>query len=455
MKLPFSLALTGFLAAACSSSADTGPAAPPLPAEKPVWNNAPSTLELREGIEQSVALTITARDRAKVKIEVAAPEGVDARVDGDKLMIRADYNLGELEPVSITLDDGERTTISVGLNVKRIEWVRRQAWTAAAPSMPVAREHGVFFLDADSRVAYMFEGSGFKPQWEPLADSWKFEIGAATWAPWTPNGDVPDAVAAGRVAQVRGKALAYFSGGYHGFGDTETAQTDLFRVDVTTGSFTKLVQNAGPVPRQLHLLAHDGVSDRLIAFGGYATDDRAVLGDTWLAKVDGTRAEWSKLASGTSSAPSPRYGAFYGIDSELRRLVVWSGGQTPKDRADMVNAASDAWALDLSSEPPQWRKLSPAGTTPRGRRNGCSMYDPIGHRLFVFGGTPDGSNTETGLFVLDVTPGREKWTKLARANEPPGRSSGFGFVDAAGNGYCGFGNDDLAYTDMNVIGYAP
>ncbi len=455
MKLPFSLALTGLLATACSSSSDSGSAAP-VPAEKPVWTNAPSTLELREGIEQSVALAITGRDRAKVKIEVAAPEGIEARIEGDKLLIRADYNLGELEPVTVTLDDGERTTTSVGLKVKRIEWVRRQEWTAtSAASMPAAREHGVFFLDADARVAYMFEGSGFKPQWKPLADSWKFEIGAATWTPWTPNGDVPDAVAAGRVAQVRGKALAYFSGGYHGYLDTETAQTDLFRVDVTTGSFTKLAQNASPPPRQLHLLAHDGVTDRLIAFGGYATDDRAVLGDTWLAKVDGTKAEWSKLASEGTSGPSPRYGAFYGIDSELRRLVVWSGGQKPKTMDDMVNPASDAWALDLSSDPPQWKTLTPAGTTPRGRRNGCSMYDPIGHRLFVFGGTPDGAKTETGLFVLDVTPGREKWTKLVRANEPPGRSSGFGFVDAAGNGYCGFGNDDLAYTDMNGIGYAP
>ena len=459
MKLPVAVALTAILAAACSSAA-SDPAPVPVVAIAPTWTDAPKTLDLREGLEQSVPVTITARDRSAVKVEVAAPEGVDARLEGDRLIIRADYNLGDLEPITVTLDDGQQTVASIAVKVKHLEWLRRKEWPSSEKTAPPAREHGVFFLDADSRAAYLFQGSGFNPQWQPLADSWKFDVGAASWSPWTPTGDVPaEAIAAGRVAQVRGQAVAYFAGGYRGFKETEKDQSDLFRVDTTTGTFSKLEQSGTPPARQLHVFAHDGAGDRLVVFGGFGGEGSSILGDTWIAKLDGAKATWSKLAApgggGSGAAPSGRYGAFSGFDSQLRRLVVWSGGQVPTSQANMVNAASDAWALDLSSgaAAPKWTKLATAGTTPRGRRNGCSMYDPIGHRLFVFGGTPDGTNTEKGLFVLDATPGREKWTKLARSNEPPGRSSGMGFVDADGNAYCGFGNDDLAYTDMNTLGY--
>ena len=69
------------------------------------------------------------------------------------------------------------------------------------------------------------------------------------------------------------------------------------------------------------------------------------------------------------------------------------------------------------------------------------VFDPHESRLFVFGGTADGRNTEPGLFVLEATPGQEQWTLLKLDDEPPLRSSGLGFYDPVTRlSYMGFGN---------------
>jgi hypothetical protein len=82
------------------------------------------------------------------------------------------------------------------------------------------------------------------------------------------------------------------------------------------------------------------------------------------------------------------------------------------------------------------------------------MPDPSGRRLFVYGGTSDGKTTEKGLFVLDLEPGHEAWTKLDLASPPPPRSSGFGFATEQGEVTCSFGNDNKPMSDVAFLGYA-
>ena len=217
--------------------------------------------------------------------------------------------------------------------------------------------------------------------------------------------------------------------------------------------FTKLT-NVGDAPaRELHAVAYDAKGGQLVVFGGFTdTPVQDALDDTWLVKIDGGTATWTQPS--IAKSPSARYGMFSAFDAESRRFIVWSGAQFPVDDKDPVNAAQDAWALDLAVSPPRWSLLKPAGTAPKGRRNGCSMADPSGRRLFVYGGTSDGLTTEKGLFVLDLEPGHEAWTKLDLANAPPLRSSGFGFATAEGGTTCAFGNDKTLYDDVAFLGYA-
>ncbi len=347
-------------------------------------------------------------------------------------------------------DTGETATVAVALRSHKLSWKKRISWSPAA-GVPQTREHGAFLVVPEENAAYLYQGSGYRPQNAGIQDSWRLDLVTGGWTPWTPAGDVSGA-GSRRVVAVPGTSLYYAFGGYDG----NESNGELLRLDL--GRDAQTVTSLGSrEPRQLHAMAFDAAAGQIVVFGGWSQDERRqeALDDTWLVKPDGAAATWTELE--TNAKPSARYGAFSAFDTASRRLVVWSGGQYPEYAEDPVNAAQDAWALDLAAEPPSWTKLSPAiaegSEAPRGRRNGCAMHDPVGRRLFVYGGTSDGKTTEPGLFVLDLEPGREAWTKLTLENAPPIRSSGFGFATPEGDVTCAFGNDDAIYADVNFLGY--
>jgi len=450
------------LTASCSSSS-SATADKPAPT---VWEGAPSTLAVYDGRLASVPVAIRTSDPAKLVITVISdvwnevvPDAAPS-TDGvwhGTLNLRPGYGLSADAPPSVTVDitdaAGQHTIQPIALEVHKLGWQKHVAWTA--PNGPQTREHGVFLYDADARSAYLFEGSGYNPQLKPLDDGWRLDVASGTWAAWMPTGDLPVAGGSRRAAQIPGTKKFYLYGGYIGFDTTADDDGNLYRVDLADAAhtFTRLTSvGAGPA-RELHTVAYDAKAEQLIVFGGIATKPtQAALADTWSVKVAGDTATWTAVK--TAKAPTPRYGSFTAFDEPSRRLVVWSGAQLPVDNSDPVNAAQDAWALDLAADPPAWTQLAPTGDTPKGRRNGCSMPDPAGRRLFVYGGTADAKTSEPGLYVLDLEPGHEAWTKLDLANPPPLRSSGFGFATPEGEVTCAFGNGDKLYADVTFLGYA-
>jgi len=453
------------LTASCSSST-TSPAAPPGKPAAPVWDGAPTTVPVYDGRLASVPIVIRATDAATLTVtvtsDVASEIVPDAAPSADgawhgTLNIRPGYALKADAPPPLTVDvvdsSGQHVTQSLALEVHKLGWQKHVSWTT--PAGPQTREHGVFLYDEAAHAAYLFQGSGYNPQLKPLDDAWRLDVASGTWAAWTPTGDLPVAGGSRRAARIPGKNAYYVYGGYIGFDSTAKDDGDLYRVDLTdtAHAFTRLTSvSAGPA-RELHTVAYDAKGDQLIVFGGISTtpSSQVALADTWSVKIDADTATWTAIK--TPKAPSARYGSFSAFDEPSRRLVVWSGAQLPVDGSDPVNAAQDAWALDLSAASPTWSKLSPAGTAPKGRRNGCSMPDPAGRRLFVYGGTSDGMKSEPGLFVLDLEPGHEAWTELDLANAPPIRSSGFGFATEDGQVTCAFGNDAKLYDDVTFLGY--
>lgn len=451
------------LGAACSSSSSDEPAKPPPPAlvgaaaPVPVYDGRVTVVPVVVRANDPATLVVTQTSAA---VETELTVDAAAAADGDwhgTLRIRAGYTLvGGLGPtVDLTMVDGlgQTTTAVIALDVKKIGWQRRVTWDAA--NGPQTREHGVFLYDPEARAAYLLQGSGYSPQFQPIADSWRLDVVSGAWAPWEPTGDVPVAGGSRRAAHVPGTKTFYSFGGYIGFEATAKDDGDLYRIDLADGArtFTRLTP-AGPAAsaRELHAVAYDAKGDQLIVFGGIMTKPfQDALDDTWTVKVAGRTATWTQLT--TTRAPSPRYGSFTAFDAESRRFVIYSGAQLPDVETDPVNAAQDTWALDLSLDAPKWAKLAIEGETPKGRRNGCSMHDPVGRRLFVYGGTSDGKTTEKGLFVLDLEPGREKWTRLDLPSPPPLRSSGFGFATAEGDTTCAFGNDARGFLDVAFLGY--
>lgn len=447
------LALTA--CGASPSTTDSG-ATPPTDAAAdaaanapPRWTNAPATLSIGQGQHSTLTVALSDPENDAVTHAVTAPPGLALAIDGEGAATRwnlsADYTLTGPQAVTIESTDarGARATHSVEVTVRPLSWLPRAQWGAADPQ---AREHAALMVDAEHNQLLMLGGSGYQPYGTPLGDAWRFDLVTSTWRPATVDGDVPAPAGSRRVAPMPDGRSALLFGGY---GASNAANNELFRVTFREDGATvrRLEQRTPPSARSLHAFAYDPVSRRFAVFGGAGR--LGPLGDTWIMTLDGDVASWTELA--TEDAPSPRYGFFSGFDAERGRLVVFSGAQG----FNPLDPAADTWALDLRSDPPAWRRLASGDEpgSPPGRRNGVSVWDPTGPRLFVFGGTADARTSEPGLWAFDATPGAERWARVEREMAPPVRSSAFGVFDAARNRVVfGFGNTTSAvYRDLAFL----
>jgi hypothetical protein len=387
-------------------------------------------------------LALSANGAAEGGAEFSASSSSDhleATIDGRTLEIHAGYEAAST--VSVTIRAG-KTSREIAVRVRPIRWLEPSLWGASGPE---EREHASIIPDTVRRRVLMFGGSGYRPYMTPLGDAWSFDLDSHRWTYVVPSGDVPAPRASRRVAVVPGSSTAYVFGGY---GAQGIPSNELYRVDFDEERlhFTAVRQENPPARRSLYAFTYDQVTDRFALFGGVNV---APLGDTWTMRiVDGT-AVWQEVDPWP--APSPRYGSFYGVDAERGRLVLFSGAQGTQS----IDPAPDTWALDLRRDPPAWTQLCAGQPAPRGRRNGCMVFDPDGPRLLVFGGTDDGHSTQPGLFALDARPGKESWAVLDLVGEPPLRSSGFGFYDPATQRvFMGFGNTTQhIFRDWAVLGY--
>ncbi|MGI9028606.1 MAG: Kelch repeat-containing protein [Ilumatobacteraceae bacterium] len=170
-----------------------------------------------------------------------------------------------------------------------------------------------------------------------------------------------------------------------------------------------------PIAREGTAFALDAGSDRLVMFGGLTGD--TTLADVWTADLGRPgRPVWRQLCSPLScgQGPSARWGAHAVHDPVDDRLIVFggmmSGGVT----------ANDVWALDVG-DVPQWHQLSPAGAPPPARWSAAHGYDPVRHRMVIFGGQTGSDATGTPLqdtwaLTLGDAPA---WTRLATSGPQP------------------------------------
>jgi len=414
----------------------------------PAWGE-PKSIELLQGTWLDVDVTLEDADGDAVSAAVTAPAGVEAALtpEFDRLMLSSDYSASGPLELDVQAKDarGAVTSTKVPLDVKPIRWLDPLSWSSDGPE---PREHGAFVVDEAARRVILIGGSGYSPYLEPFDDVWQLDIESHAWTRLTPTGDVLSGGGSRRVAQIPGESSAYLFGGY---GVDGASHDELYRVDFSNGgvAFKRLTQVGSPGGRALHAFVYDPQTRSFYVFGGGGA---GLLGDTKKMTLAGDTATWTPM--NPFNTPSPRYGFFYGFDAASGRLIVFSGAQGGGANLD---PARDTWALDVRATPPDWKLLDDGASadSPPGRRNGCHVLDTSVPRLFVFGGTADAQTTETGLFVFDARPGKEKWKRLELAGAPEVRSSGFGFYDAESRQtLLGFGNTSAAvFQDLNPIGY--
>jgi hypothetical protein len=339
------------------------------------------------------------------------------------------------------------TDATVPIVLRRLAFSAIAAWNPGVTG-PDEREHPMMFIDgANPDRLLLYGGYSFHPrQYTMVTDFWAFDLVGEVWSPITTI-DSPQR-AGGRLVAFPDRAEAMFAGGADA---NDTAQLAFDRVAITGtvanwSSVNLAIQHQSAKETQLGALIYDAPRDRYLSVCG-VTDFEVHCQIGELAS-DG---RYSVIDPAPGEQPTPRYGFFAAHDEANQRLVIFSGAQTPI-RGNPVNPAGDTWALHLDEAPPRWEKILDADPRVPGRRNGCSAFDPIGKRLFVWGGTPDARDTTPGLFALDLGSPAASIVEVQITTLRPVRSSCSATYDPSRHRILfGFGNDDDIYADLVAL----
>lgn len=178
------------------------------------------------------------------------------------------------------------------------------------------------------------------------------------------------------------------------------------------GFWQPLATDHAPAFMYSHSVAYDATRNRLLAYSGYPSDDTR-LGDVWALDLAGP-ARWTRISP---AGPTPNTGDRTSMiyDPVEHRMIVF-GGSVVSSGEDLV----DAWALDLDGTP-TWTQLVPVGS-PGGRSWAHGIYDAANHRLVVYGGISS-STVRTDTWALSLS-GSPTWAQLAPTGFAPNQRWG-------------------------------
>lgn len=170
-------------------------------------------------------------------------------------------------------------------------------------------------------------------------------------------------------------------------------------MDVRTGRWDKIVPlGEPPSPRAAHAAAAVGnmvVIQGGIGPAGLASEDLYVLDFT-----DFARPRWHRVLV-QGQRPSARYA--HALSLVANRFLVAVGGNDGKQ------TLSDAWALDTSEKPYQWRKITDAGEEPPGRMYATAAARPDGLLLLCGGRSASGGSLSDAYGLARHRDGRWEW----------------------------------------------
>jgi len=258
-------------------------------------------------------------------------------------------------------------------------------WQLLASSGPGARTLPTSIYDSAAGGMWMFggvlgNGSGYQ-------DLWFLSLGVSpSWTLKTPSGTLPS------PRWGSGSFLDPVDGRMVVFGGVDLVDwlDQTWALPLAPGSSWSQLHPGLPVEPPVRLAASifmDIPHDQLLLFGG-TYDDISGSSDTWsLSLSDPTF--WTPVNAGGPSPPG-RFSHASVFDSKRNRELIYGGYGG--------GFLHDLWALDLSG-PASWSKLNDFGV-PLDALG--AVYDPVGDRMVIFGGSDGASrHNEVWWFPLD------------------------------------------------------
>ncbi len=411
------------------------PAEPP-PVVVPCGGILPASLRVIEGGRVSI-------DRTGELTEAALTvTGVESILSDDTITLIAPYGAGTRD-VQVTCASGVAT---LSLDVQPLRFDAVSDWTPdEANGIPGGREYFAWWLASEERALYLYGGFSYVPrQFTPTTTLFRFDLATSVWSSMAVEGTGPGP--GGRVATDAAGRVHIFGGA--GIGDDGGLETpaSFQAIDTSTGGARfEALPSMGALGSYTGALVYDARRERWLSVCGVD----AFVGVHCQVHAFTEEGGWQRLST-SLERPGGRYGFHYVYDEATDRVIVF-GGQVGPENLDIDG---ETWALDLEADEDGalvWTQIeTPAEISPR--RNGAYALDPEGHRMFVWGGTPDGADSVPGLDVLSLERGQERWQHVDVEGAPPSRTSGQGVFDPVTHQILwGMGNDDAVYTDLYAM----
>jgi hypothetical protein len=254
-----------------------------------------------------------------------------------------------------------------------------------------------------------YQGLG---HWTHSNDVWWLPLDApGTWARSSLGGPSPREWPA-LLVDVANRRLLIAGGTTPGY-YTWDEYPDVWSLSLTGNTWTQLATPHEPPPVGTTQGVYDAIRDRWLVFD--VTDHDTTL---WSLALDGIPL-WTPVIHGGAS---PSFTNPIVLDAKRDRLVVlWADGT--------ARTATNCQLLDLASGT-SWEPVVPTGTAP-GRRDHCAaIYDPVGERMVLFGGSRYEGKTVLVGDTWQVTLGDTlQWSQLETSGESPPAGDAAGFYD--------------------------
>lgn len=164
-----------------------------------------------------------------------------------------------------------------------------------------------------------------------------------------------------------------------------------------------------------HSGVYDSANDALVVFGGRTDEDaRSASDGLWRLGLDAAApSDWARGSA--SGGPSKRFAHTAVYDSIGRRMIVFGGTQ------DWDSAYNDVYALDLSKgwADASWSTIQAGGRSPGRRYDHAAVFVPNLNAMLVFGGSANGRSELNDLWALEFSQDPPAWRELEPGGAGP------------------------------------